>query len=208
MTGYDAWTAAAVEARILEAAGTSMLMARDYGPGRMRSSAFLDFARDYGGVSVRPRPSPGALSRMEECEDWINRWLGEAERKTLRAWLWFKLQRGRTLSEYAEKSGLNSKTLRRFVIRCCAHIAGRLNAACVTVKKGEYSKAAEAGREPAARGEGARGETAGRPVRHRNYERAPDARPRIDTSPEAAKRAERAIAKSNKRLRRMRKKEG
>lgn len=195
---YDAWTPAIVEQRLLEAMQTSMQLDRVGGPSGAKTGAWLEYSQDYGGIRIKVRPSPGAISRMEESEGWINRWLVEAERKVLRAWLWFKLQRGRTITEYAERSGANSKTLRRFVIRACQRIAGKLNETCQPLKRVAVDELSA----PLAH-EIADSVAAPRLKRSPRHSREPDAVPVHDPSPAGAKRVEAAIARYNKRLRKM-----
>src|SRR6185369_3952141 len=94
VSGFSEWTWEMVQSRLLEAAETALMMPRDGGPSS-KASFWPEYAGDYGGVRIRVRPSPGAVSRMEECWSWTNHWLGESERKTLSGWLKFRVSKDR-----------------------------------------------------------------------------------------------------------------
>lgn len=128
---FEAWTAKAVEHRILEAQETLMLMPNVKGP-QQYGNAMPAPVRDWHQYGMEPsrykrRPSRDAIGRMEPTWDWINRFLSLSDRRLIYAWAYFKCRRGRTINDFASQEGMNSRTLRRTVTRICQLIANELN---------------------------------------------------------------------------------
>ncbi|ESY89031.1 hypothetical protein X739_00605 [Mesorhizobium sp. LNHC220B00] len=122
----SAWTAKAVEYRVLEAAETLMLTPNTYIGGG--GNGWPDYIPHYPrAMKVRIRPSPGALTRMVATWSWINALQSESDRRLLYAWAWTKTRKGRFLSDFASREGVNSRTLRWTITRICQDIADRNN---------------------------------------------------------------------------------
>lgn len=120
-----AWTAKAVEYRVLEAAETLMLTPNVGGGGG--SSSWPEYIPHYPrAMKIRIRPSPGALTRMTETWSWINALQSERDRRLLYAWAWTKTRKGRFLNDFASREGVNSRTLRYTITRICQAIADQL----------------------------------------------------------------------------------
>lgn len=128
---FEVWTAAAVEGRIVEAAETLMQTPNvGFAAG---GGMWPEYVRDYPKpMKTRVRPSPAALQRMEETWVWVNSILPEEDRKLIYAWSWFKARTDRKVAEFASREGMNSRTLRRAVVRICQRIANSLNQKRVT----------------------------------------------------------------------------
>ncbi|CAH2399194.1 hypothetical protein [Mesorhizobium ventifaucium] len=119
-----AWTAKAVEYRVLEAAETLMLTPNVGGAG---GSAWPEYIPHYPrAMKIRIRPSPGALSRMTETWGWINAHPIEENRRLLYAWAWQKTKRGRFLNDFASREGIKTRTLRDKITKICQSIADAL----------------------------------------------------------------------------------
>jgi hypothetical protein len=195
---FEQWNARDVEYRLLDAAETQMLLPRVGGPSGM-AGLWPEYALDYRGMNLRRRASAEAISRMDEAFGWINSFLAESERKVLYAWLYFKTRKGRTVAEYAEKSGMHSKTLRRAVIAYCQCIANNLNKNGHALKTSSLAEMSQMLAYESA-------DSVPQPRLKRSPSHmmlSPDARP-TDTSPEALARAQKLIAKLNRKLRRQR----
>lgn len=119
-----AWTAKAVEIRVLEAAETLMLTPNVSGAG---GSAWPEYIPHYPrAMKIRIRPSPGALTRMMETWNWINAHPVESDRRLLYAWAWQKTRKGKFLDDFAAREGIKSRTLRWTITRICQAIAEQL----------------------------------------------------------------------------------
>lgn len=128
---YEAWSAKAVEERVIEAAETLMLLPNVKGPQAFGSSMPTP-VKDWEAYGSEPsryksRPSRDAIDRMPETWEWINRLPEQADRVLLYAWAWVKVRRGRSISDFASRDGMNVRTLRRQISRICQDIAGELN---------------------------------------------------------------------------------
>lgn len=120
----SAWTAKAVEYRVLEAAETLMLTPNIGGSG---GSAWPEYIPHYPrAMKIRIRPSPGALTRMMETWGWINALQSESDRRLLYAWAWQKTKKGRFLDDFASREGIKTRTLRWTITRICQAIADQL----------------------------------------------------------------------------------
>jgi hypothetical protein len=128
---YEAWTARAVEDRVIEAAETLMLLPHVKGP-QAYGSAMPQVIRDwqaYGSEKsgYKRRPSRGAIDRMPEVWEWINALPSQADRVLLYAWAWVKVRSGRKIADFASREGMNVRTLRRAITSICQQIANNLN---------------------------------------------------------------------------------
>lgn len=119
-----AWTAKAVEYRVLEAAETLMLTPN---VGGGAASAWPEYIPHYPrAMKIRIRPSPGALTRMMETWGWINALQSESDRRLLYAWAWQKTRKGKFLDDFASREGIKTRTLRWTITRICQAIADHL----------------------------------------------------------------------------------
>lgn len=119
-----AWTAKAVEFRVLEAAETLMLTPNVGGGG---GSAWPEYIPHYPrAMKIRIRPSPGALTRMLATWAWINALQSESDRRLLYAWAWTKTRKGKFIDDFASREGIKSRTLRWTITRICQAIADDL----------------------------------------------------------------------------------
>lgn len=173
--GFRAWTAKAVEHRVLEAAETLMLCPRANGP-RQFGSSMPEPLRDQRDayamqtVRYRRRPDAAAIDRMEECWDWINAMADEQDRQLLYDWAKTKCARGRSLKGLAKRRQCNGRTLRRAITRICLAVANDLNRAHKPNLGAEAVAENVGGTEP-------------KSVEHcAPYWRAPDAKAGIDPS--------------------------
>jgi hypothetical protein len=120
-----AWTAKAVEYRVLEAAETLMLTPNV--GGGAGGSAWPEYIPHYPrAMKIRIRPSPGALTRMMETWGWINALQSEKDRRLLYAWAWTKTRKGKFIDDFASREGIKSRTLRWTITRICQDIADQL----------------------------------------------------------------------------------
>ncbi|MER8615987.1 DUF6362 family protein [Mesorhizobium sp. M1409] len=125
-----AWTAKAVEYRVLEAAETLMLTPNV--GGGSGGSAWPEYIPHYPrAMKIRIRPSPGALTRMLATWAWINALQSESDRRLLYAWAWTKTRKGRFLDDFASREGVKTRTLRYTITRICQDIADQLEQAKV-----------------------------------------------------------------------------
>ncbi|MGX9145920.1 hypothetical protein [Mesorhizobium sp. 128a] len=121
----SAWTAKAVEYRVLDAAETLMLSPNTYIGGG--GNGWPDYIPHYPrAMKVKIRPSPGALTKMMETWGWINALPSESDRKLLYAWAWTKTRKGRFLDDFASREGIKTRTLRYAITRICQGIADQL----------------------------------------------------------------------------------
>ncbi len=193
-----AWTAKAVEYRVLEAAETLMLTPNVGGGG---GSAWPEYIPHYPrAMKIRIRPSPGALTRMLATWAWINALQSEKDRRLLYAWAWTKTRKGRFLNDFASREGVNSRTLRWTITRICQDIADQLEQAKVPCFDQAVDDVAEIEPEPAS--QTVSSETSARVeidgiVSHIE----PGARPRYPTREEIAALVKR-LEKANKLRRR------
>lgn len=128
---YTAWTARAVEDRVIEAAETLMLLPNVKGPQQYGSSmpqSVPDW-QAYGSEPLRykRRPSRDALDRMPETWEWINALPSQADRVLLYSWAWVKVRSGRKIEDFASCQSMNVRTLRRAITSICQQIANNLN---------------------------------------------------------------------------------
>lgn len=131
---YAAWTARAVEMRLLEAAETLMLCPHVNGPKSFGSSMPdpLRLAIDAYASNTRRfrrKPDAAAIDRMEECWVWINGLPEPTTRRFIYEWTRIKCSRRRSLKMFAMSNGLTERTLRRTIVHICETIAERLNEA-------------------------------------------------------------------------------
>jgi hypothetical protein len=121
---YQAWTAKAVELRVVEMADTAQSLPR--GGQRGFSRAWPEYIGLYAAdLRVRDRPSAGAILRMEEAWSWLDCFLGESE--LLYWWSATKVQRSARIADFAEKMGMKDRTLRDHISKLCQRIADNLN---------------------------------------------------------------------------------
>ncbi|TPJ70474.1 MULTISPECIES: DUF6362 family protein [unclassified Mesorhizobium] len=128
---YRAWTAKAVEDRVIEAAETLMLLPNVRGP-QPYGSAMPTPVKEWEAYGSEPsryksRPSRDAIDRMPETWGWINAHPDQSDRVLLYSWAWVKTRRGRSINDFASREGVNVRTLRRQISRICQDIAGELN---------------------------------------------------------------------------------
>jgi hypothetical protein len=201
---YQAWTAKAVELRVVEAAETLMLTPNTYGsssawPQIVRSA---DESYGYGSSWYKKRPSAGALDRMLVTWSWINALPSQEDRQLLYAWAWTKVKRGRFLSDFAAREGANSKTIRRAITRICQRIADDLNQKHVAWLNNRVDDVSEIlAYEPTD------SLLEAQPERSPTHIMTPDAKPASDLSAETAALIAKQIEQSNKRLRKMRRRD-
>lgn len=129
---FQAWTAKAVELRLLESAETLMLCPHVTGPKAFGSSmpeplhlqidAYASNTRRY-----RRKPGAAAIDRMEECWEWINGLPEPENRQLVYDWARTKSDSRCSLKVLAKREGVNDRTLRREISRICLAIADRLN---------------------------------------------------------------------------------
>lgn len=144
----SAWTAKAVEYRVLEAAETLMLTPNV--GGGAAGSAWPEYIPHYPrAMKIRIRPSPGALTKMLATWAWINALQSEKDRRLLYAWAWTKTRKGRFLSDFASREGVNSRTLRWTITRICQDIADQLEQRKVPCFEQAVDDIAEIEPEPA-----------------------------------------------------------
>lgn len=124
---YSAWTAKAVEERVLEAQETLMLLPNTPGPREFGNSMPTVVEDNRSETRFKARPSRAAIDRMPETWAWINRLPKQEDRVLLYAWAWVKVRRGRSINDFASNEGMNLRTLRRQITRICQDIAGELN---------------------------------------------------------------------------------
>lgn len=128
---YSAWSWKDVEYRLLEAAETLMLLPKAPGP-KVFGNTWPSVAKDWAAYGSEPsryhrRPDRDAIARMDATWEWVNGQLSEPDRKFVYAWARTKVARGSRLADYAEKTGMNDRTMRRRVTRIFKQIAGNLN---------------------------------------------------------------------------------
>lgn len=125
---YQAWTHKDIEARVLEAAATLMLM-----PGEKKSAPiqaiWREYKDDYGNEKTRysRRPEGAAIDRMFETWEWVNGLEREADRKLLYGWAYVKTRRGMKLSRFASENLMNDRKLKRKIDELCQWIANERN---------------------------------------------------------------------------------
>jgi hypothetical protein len=191
-----AWTAKAVEHRVLEAAETLMLCPNHHAGGVTAWPEVVRSKEDaygYEAATYKRLPSPGALSRMSTTWGWINAHPVESDRKLLYAWAWQKTKKGKFLNDFASREGINSRTLRRAITAICQAIADRLNQREIAWSDQRVDVVSEI--EP---------ENAPEQVsfhRHANHFMEPGARPRFPTPAEIKALAKRLEKQNRKRAR-------
>lgn len=130
---YQAWTHKDIEARVLEAADTLMLMPGEKGPtwaaGAMPDTKPDSFNMGYGAAPARykRRPEAAAIDRMYETWEWVNALDTEADRKLLYGWAYVKTRRGMKLSRFASENLMNDRKLKRKIDELCQRIANERN---------------------------------------------------------------------------------
>lgn len=129
---FQAWTAKAVELRLLEAAETLMLCPNADGPKAFGSSmpepVHLQIDAYASNTSrFRRKPDAAAIDRMEECWVWINSLPQPESRRLVYEWARTKCNSRRSLKQLAMRDGFTDRTLRREILRICHAIAERLN---------------------------------------------------------------------------------
>lgn len=200
------WTAQAVRDRAVEAAETLMLTPNSGGAGTTWSLA-IDLAKEsygYNSAWYRRRPSPGALTRMAETWEWINRLPKESDRRLLYAWAWTKAKKGRSLNDFAESSGFIPRTLHRVVTRICQAIADDLNQRGIAWLEAPVDVVSENDGKTAPLRVSSRKSApldTGRYGFEEYASMVPGAKPRHDRSPEAKKRFAKELKLHNKAMR-------
>lgn len=127
MNDYTAWTARAVEDRVIEAAETLMLLPNTPGPREFGNSMPTVVEDNRVETRYRRRPSRDALDRMPQTWEWINALPKQADRVLLYSWAWVKVRSGRRIDDFASREGMNVRTLRRAITSICQQIANNLN---------------------------------------------------------------------------------
>ena len=125
---YQAWTHKDIEARVLEAAQTLMLMPGVKMPASIQA-IWREYKDDYGKAKThyRRRPEAAAIDRMYETWEWINALESEADRKLLYGWARVKVHKGMKLSSYALENMMNDRQLKRKIDGLNHCIANNLN---------------------------------------------------------------------------------
>lgn len=125
---YEAWTHKDIEARVLEAAETLMLMPGVKMPASVQA-IWREYKDDYGKEKThyRRRPEAAAIDRMYETWEWVNALNTEADRKLLYGWAYVKTRRGMKLSRFASENLMNDRKLKRKIDELCQCIANERN---------------------------------------------------------------------------------
>lgn len=124
---FTTWTHQRVKSRIIEAAETIQALPRADRP-KAFGSAWPDTISKYGnGMPYRYVPSPGAISRMQEVWNWINELDSELDRKFIYGYAAVKVQKGATISGFAEKNGIQTRGIQRQINKHCQTLADNLN---------------------------------------------------------------------------------
>lgn len=125
---YTAWTPKDIEARILEAAETLMLMPNVRLPSAV-PAIWREYKDEYGKAKsrYRRRPLAVAIDRMYQTWEWINALEKEADRKLLYGWAYVKVRKGMKLSSFALENMMNDRMLRRKIDQLTQVIANNLN---------------------------------------------------------------------------------
>lgn len=125
---YQPWTQKDIEARVLEAAETLMLMPGVKMPAAVQA-IWREYKDDYGKEKThyRRRPEGAAIDRMHECWSWINAIESEEDRKLLYGWAYVKTRRGMKLSRFASENLMNDRKLKRKIDELCQWIANERN---------------------------------------------------------------------------------
>jgi hypothetical protein len=126
------WKAKDIEVRLMEAMETHMKLPAVRGPrefGNAMPETVREKWKDAAPDRTRyiTRLSPGAISRMEECWDWVNTALNPGDRSFIDNWTRMKVTRGRKLDEMAENNPSLAKSINRRKTRVCSQIANSLN---------------------------------------------------------------------------------
>lgn len=125
---YQAWTHKDVEARVVEAAATLMLMPNVKMPETVQA-IWREYKDDYGKgkTRYRKRPEGAAMDRMYETWGWINALEGEADRKLLYGWACVKARKGAKLKHFALENMMDDRFLKRKIDDLNQQIANNLN---------------------------------------------------------------------------------
>lgn len=132
---FSDWTEKAVENRLKEAMETHLKLPRVNGPqefGNGMPEIVREKWKDAAPDTTRyiKRIPPGAISRMQECWEWVNSWLEEDDRKFINRWTRLKVTKGRKIDEMSEKNPSKAKSINRTKTRICSLIASKLNRDC------------------------------------------------------------------------------
>lgn len=133
---YTAWTARAVEDRVIEAAETLMLLPNVKGP-QAYGSAMPQIVRDwqaYGSEKsgYKRRPSRDAIDRMPEVWEWINALPKQDDRVLLYSWAWVKVRSGSKIQHFASSEGMNVRTLRCAITSMCVNRLRTISTECIS----------------------------------------------------------------------------
>lgn len=199
MMHYREWTARQVRDWIEEAAATVLMLPKDWLP-RKDGNSFPETVRekwkDAAGEMVYHRqPTSGELSRMEQVWTWIND-LPEEERRLLYGWGEAKVTRNRTLRYFAEENSISERTLRYAVTRVCQRIADGLNRKHEIRLTAAVDPIAEIG-DPV-RDFSVASNNCAKPKRSPKAERAIDAKPLHDDTPEGIESFEKHLNRVNR----------
>lgn len=129
---FEDWSPKAVENRIIKAMETHKHLPYVAGP-REFGNAMPDIVREKwkdaapDKTRYMRRLAPGAISRMEQCWEWINSYVGEDDRKFIDHWAYMKVTKGRKIDEMSEKNPSLAKSINRRKTRICSTIANNLN---------------------------------------------------------------------------------
>lgn len=125
---YQPWTHKDIEARVLEAAETLMLMPGVKMPAAVQA-IWREYKDDYGKEKThyRRRPEGAAIDRMYETWRWINELEKAEDRKLLYGWAYVKARRGMKLSRFALENMMNDRQMRRKIDQLTHIIANNLN---------------------------------------------------------------------------------
>lgn len=129
---YTAWTAKAVELRILEAAETCLRLPPVKGPqvyGNNMPEPVRRQIEAYGSnkPKFRRNVDRSAIARMEETWTWINTYLSEADRHLVYGWSHAKKRKRRSVARFARQNHCSERTMYRWTRQICSRIAGKLN---------------------------------------------------------------------------------
>ena len=129
---FQDWTAKIVEARLLEAMQTHLLLPKVHGP-REFGNAMPEIVREKwkdaapSKTQYRKRLEPDAITRMEECWAWTSAMIDGGDRIFIDEWARLKISKGRRLKEISGNDTAVAKSINRRKHRVCSMIANELN---------------------------------------------------------------------------------
>ncbi|MEJ5082377.1 DUF6362 family protein [Ochrobactrum sp. MYb379] len=129
---YQAWSHKDIEARIVEAAATLMLMPNEKMPEPVQA-IWREYKDEYGKgrTRYRKRPEGAAIDRMYETWGWINALESKSDRKLLYGWARVKAHKGMRLGSFALENMMNDRQLKRKIDELNQQIANNQNRLCL-----------------------------------------------------------------------------